>query len=197
MSNISNLTNKIIEDAKATAKQLVDEAKIKEKNTIDKRVSEAEREKNILISRAESEAKVRAERIVSNAHLQVRNMKLSAKGETLDNVFKAALIKLNALPQERLLKFMKDSILSLDIDGDEEVIVDENNNAVTPEFIEEVNKALKAKGKLGELKLSSRKNINGGYIIMKKGIGINNTFESLIKSLRDELEAEVANALFS
>ncbi|KYH30310.1 MULTISPECIES: V-type ATP synthase subunit E [Clostridium] len=197
MSNINNLTNKIIEDAEATAKQIVDEARIKEKNTINKKVSEAEKEKKIILSRAESEAKIRAERIVSNAHLQARNMKLSAKGETLDNVFKAALTKLNALPQEEFLKFMKDSILSLDIDGDEEVIVDENNSAVTPKFIEEVNKALKAKGKLGQLKLSFKKNLSGGYIIAKNGIGINNTFESLIKSSRDELEAEVASVLFS
>jgi V/A-type H+/Na+-transporting ATPase subunit E len=124
-------------------------------------------------------------------------MKLSAKGETLDNVFKAALAKLNALPQEKFLKFMKDSILSLDIDGDEEVIVDENNSAVTPKFIEEVNKALQAKGKIGQLKLSFKKNLNGGYIIAKNGIGINNTFEALIKSSRDELEAELASVLFS
>jgi V/A-type H+/Na+-transporting ATPase subunit E len=41
MSNIDNLTNKIIEDAEATAKQIVDEARIKEKNTINKKVSES------------------------------------------------------------------------------------------------------------------------------------------------------------
>lgn len=197
MSNISNLTNKIVEDAKVTAKNLLDEAKIKEKNTVDKRISEAELERSTLISRAESEAKIRAERIVSNAHLQVRNMKLTAKGEILNNIFNIALKNLNELSDERLLKFMEDSILSLNIDGDEELIVDENNIVVTPEFMLKINKALKAKGKLGELKLSFKKGIKGGYVITKNGIGINNTFESLIKSLRNELEAEVISALFS
>ncbi|MCY6370842.1 V-type ATP synthase subunit E [Clostridium ganghwense] len=198
MSSINNLTSKIIEDANNTAKGLIEEAKNTEKSLINKKIAEGEAEKKIMVSKAESEAKTRAERIISNAHLQVRNMKLSAKGEVLDNTFNIALEKLNKISKEKLLKFMMESILSLDIDGDEKIIVGENNNAVTPEFIKELNKALIAEGKKGELKLSSEKrDIKGGYILAKNGIEINNTFEALIMSLRDELEAEVISALFN
>lgn len=197
MSNINNLTNKIIEDAKLTAKKLVDEAEIKRKNEVDKKISEAKEEKSLIISRAKDEAKIMEERIISNAQLQVRNMKLAAKGQVIDDVFNAALVKLNNLSNEEFLKFMKESILSLDLDGDEKVIVDKDNKAVTAEFIMEINKALKAKGKLGNLTLGYKENINGGYLIIKNGIEINNTFESLIKSLRSELETEVASALFN
>lgn len=197
MSNINNLTNKIIEDAKLTAKKLVDEAEIKRKNEIDKKISEAKGERNLIISRAKDEAKIMGERIISNAQLQVRNMKLASKGQVIDDVFNKALVKLNSLSDMELLKFMKESILSLDLDGDEKVIVDKNNKAVTAEFIMEINEALKAKGKLGSLTLGYDENINGGYLIIKNGIEINNTFESLIKSLRSELETEVASALFN
>ena len=37
----------------------------------------------------------------------------------------------------------------------------------------------------------------GGFILEKDGIEINNTFEALVSSLRDDLEFEVARVLFS
>lgn len=198
MSNINNLTNKIIEDANATASRLIAEAKAKETEVVSAKVAEAEAEKKMIVSKAESEAKIKAERIVSNAHLQVRNMRLTSKGEALDKVFSTAAEKLTQLPSDKVSSFIKNSILSLEIKGDEEIVVGENNTAVTPEFISELNKELVAKGKIGNLKLSSvKRNIGGGFILIKSGVEINFTFEALIKVLRDELEAEVASTLFS
>ena len=198
MSNINKLTNKIIEDANATASRLIAEAKAKETEVVSGKVAEAEVEKNMIISKAESEAKIKAERIVSNAHLQVRNMRLTSKGEALDKVFSTAAEKLIQLPSDKVSSFIKNSILSLEVKGDEEIVVGENNTAVTPEFISELNKELNAKGKIGNLKLSSvKRNIGGGFILIKSGVEINFTFEALIKVLRDELEAEVASTLFS
>jgi V/A-type H+-transporting ATPase subunit E len=198
MSNINKLTNKIIEDANATASRLIAEAKAKETEVVSGKVDEAEVEKKMIISKAESEAKIKAERIVSNAHLQVRNMRLTSKGEALDKVFSTAAEKLIQLPSDKVSSFIKNSILSLEVKGDEEIVVGENNTAVTPEFISELNKELNAKGKIGNLKLSSvKRNIGGGFILIKSGVEINFTFEALIKVLRDELEAEVASTLFS
>ncbi|MCY6959035.1 V-type ATP synthase subunit E [Clostridium brassicae] len=198
MSNINNLTSKIIEDANNAAKNLIEEARNKEKKLIEKKIFEAEKEKEIIISKAQSEAKSRGERIISNAQLQVRNMKLQVKGEMLNSVFEKALEELKKISKEDHLKFIKNSILSMDIDGDEDIIVGKDNDAVTPDFISELNKALIVKGKRGELKLSSEKrDIEGGYILSKGGIEINSTFDTLIMSSRDELEAEVMGALFS
>lgn len=198
MSSINNMTSKIIDDANNIAKQLIEDANNKENDLINKKILEAEKKKKIIISKAKSESKIRAQRIISNADLQVRNMKLKAKGEVLDKVFDIAIEDLNKISKSKFLKFMKESILSLDIDGDEEVIVGEGNNDVTPEFINELNKELKTKEKIGKLKLSSEKRkISGGYILSKKGIEINYTFQALVKDIRDDIEAEVAKTLFS
>ncbi|KEH87520.1 ATP synthase subunit E [Clostridium novyi A str. BKT29909] len=198
MSNITGLTNKIIGDAKVSSKEIMDDAKKKEKIIIDEKVSIAENERKLILSKAEEESKVRAGRIISNANLQVRDMKLSAKIEVLDNVFNAAVEELSRMTEGELLNFIKNTILLLDIDGDEEIIVGENEDRVTTEFINEINKELKAKGKLGKIKLSQKRiKIKGGYILAKNGIEINNTFESRVKSLRDDMEAEVAKVLFS
>ncbi|GAA0179191.1 V-type ATP synthase subunit E family protein [Clostridium sediminicola] len=198
MSNINNLTSKIIDDANKKAEEILKEAKAAENEIINKNVSDAEKKGDLLIEKAKIESKTRSERVISNAELQVRNMKLGAKQEVLDRVFVEAIEKLSNISNEQYLKFIKDSILSLQIDGDEEIIVGMNNNAVTPNFILELNTELKKAGKLGALKLGSeRRDIKGGFILAKGGIEINSTFEALVMSYRDELEAEVASILFN
>lgn len=198
MSSLNNLTSKIVDDASKKAEEILAEAKATENEIINKNISDAEKKGDLLIEKANLEAKTRSERVLSNAQLQVRNMKLEAKQEVLDRVFSETVEKLSNISNEQYLKFVKDSIISLPIDGDEEIIVGMNNNAVTPNFILELNNELKKAGKLGALKFSSEKrDIKGGFILAKAGIEINNTFEALVMSYRDELEAEVARVLFN
>lgn len=196
MSNIESLTSKILEDSESKAKALIEEAKIEEKNILDKKKREAEIERKGIIDKADAEAKIRAERVISNADIQVRNMKLEAKQKVLDRVFTESLEKLSAVSKDKNLEFIKKSILSLEIEGNEELIVGEN--IASDSFIAEINSSLKGLGKKGELKLSTEKReFKGGYVLAKNGVEINYTFEALVKLMRDELEAEVAGILFS
>ena len=97
------------------------------------------------------------------------------------------------------VKFIKDSILSLNIDGDETLILNEDGNKiVSKEVVAEINAELKAKGLKGEIKISETiGSFRGGFILEKGGVEINNTFESLVDSLKDQLEFEVAKVLFN
>ncbi|MEA4826497.1 MAG: V-type ATP synthase subunit E family protein, partial [Clostridium sp.] len=177
-------------------KALIEEANLQEKNILDKKKREAEIERKSIVDKADAEAKIRAERVISNAEIQVRNMKLEAKQKVLDRVFTESLEKLSAISKDETLEFIKKSILSLEIEGNEELIVGEN--IASDNFIAELNSSLKNLGKKGELKLSAEKrDIKGGYILAKSGVEINYTFEALVKLMRDELEAEVAGILFS
>lgn len=196
VSNIESLTSKILEDSENKAKALIEEANLQEKNILDKKKREAEIERKSIVDKADAEAKIRAERVISNAEIQVRNMKLEAKQKVLDRVFTESLEKLSAISKDKTLEFIKKSILSLEIEGNEELIVGEN--IASDNFIAEINSSLKNLGKKGELKLSAEKrDIKGGYILAKSGVEINYTFEALVKLMRDELEAEVAGILFS
>lgn len=196
VSNIESLTSKILEDSENKAKALIEEANLQEKNILDKKKREAEIERKSIVDKADAEAKIRAERVISNAEIQVRNMKLEAKQKVLDRVFTESLEKLSAISKDETLEFIKKSILSLEIEGNEELIVGEN--IASDNFIAELNSSLKNLGKKGELKLSAEKrDIKGGYILAKSGVEINYTFEALVKLMRDELEAEVAGILFS
>ncbi|MBC2396498.1 V-type ATP synthase subunit E [Clostridium tetanomorphum] len=198
MSNLENLTSKIIKDAEIKANAILDEARKEERRIIDDKTKDAEQKKNEIINKAHLEGKSRKERVISNAHLFIRNRKLEAKGEIINKIYKEALDKLNKLPKEVYLNFIRQSLLSLNIDGDEELILSSNDKYIQKEFLDEINEELKKKGKKGEINISSeRRDFVGGFILFKNGIEINNTFEALIFSLRDELEPRIINTVFS
>lgn len=199
MSNLNNLVTKIVEDAKKEAASIIEKAEQEQNKIVNDSKSEAKSKKAEILAKADREAKTRKDRVISNAELQVRNNKLEAKQKVIDNVFDLAVNKLKEIPQDKYLQFIKHTIMSLDIIGDEEIIVNpEDSKKLTSEFINAINADLKAKGKKGEIKLSSENRaIKGGYILAKNGIEINNTFEALVHSMRDELEQEVIQTLFS
>ena len=68
---------------------------------------------------------------------------------------------------------------------------------MSKEVVAEINAELKAKGLKGEIKISETIGSFRGGFIEKGGVEINNTFESLVDSLKDQLEFEVAKVLFN
>ncbi|SFA92425.1 V-type ATP synthase subunit E [Clostridium frigidicarnis] len=198
MSNLNNITSKIIEDAKLKADEILEEARKEEKKLIKKKISEANKVKEDMLIKAEREAIVRSERIISSAELKSRNEGLRAKGEIIEKVFKMALDELKNLEVDKYEKIFKDFINNIDICGDEEVIVPRNYKKTIENILGEVNNSLKAKGKKGELKLyQGEKEISSGFIVSKNGIYSNITFESLLSYKKDELEQEIAKTLFN
>ncbi len=199
MSNLNNLTSKIVEDAKEKAKSIIEEANNESQSIIDKKTKQAESIKKDVLEKAKSDASLRKDRIISSAELEVRNKKLKAKQEVINKVFNKALDELSNMEEEIYMKLVKDYILSMDIAGDEELMVPEKyKNCIDQNYISNINSELKASGKKGEIKLSSEgRSISSGFILSKNGIDINNTFETLVGYLRDELEAEIVKILFN
>ncbi|MNO55752.1 V-type proton ATPase subunit E [compost metagenome] len=99
----------------------------------------------------------------------------------------------------KLKNFIKHTILDLDIEGDETIILNEDGKSkIDDKFVEDLNFIFLARNKKGELKVREENgNFKGGFIIEKNGVEINNTFESLMDSMKDELEYEVSKALFN
>ena len=181
------------------SEELVQNAENEKAKIISKRVAEANEIATSGLEKAKSEAATRKERIISNAHLQVRNKKLESKGKVISTVFDKAVENLTQLDSEIVLTYFKNAILSMNIEGDESIIVNEKTkNMITNAFVSEINAELSKAGKKGELKLSNEtRDIKGGFILEKNGIEVNNTFEALVNSLKEDLEYEVANVLFN
>ncbi|MGL4772896.1 MAG: V-type ATP synthase subunit E [Clostridium sp.] len=199
MSEIKNLTSKILKDAEERRESILASAEEEKNKILGKNKEEAKKVEAEILEKARLEATSRKERIISSAELEVRNNKLKAKQVVIEEVFSKSVEKLCELDNSELVEFFKNSILSLDITGEEKVILNsEGKKVITQEVLSTVNKELSSKGKNGKLALSDdTRNFKGGFILEKDGIEINNTFEALVNSLRDELEFEVANSLFN
>jgi V/A-type H+/Na+-transporting ATPase subunit E len=198
MSDIKNLVNKVLKDAEAESNTIIEKAEQQKNEILNRSKKEAEVKKNEMIDKAKLEAQTRKDRVISNAELQVRNNKLEAKQNVIDNVFQNALVELKKLSDDKFLNFVKASILSSDVDGDEEIIVSNNYKPkFTSQFINEINASLKEKGKKANIKLSNvERNIKEGFILDKKGIELNFTFEDLINSIKEDIESDVVKILF-
>ena len=199
MSNIKNLTEKILEEAKHKEKEIAAYAEGEKEKILSSKIKEADDEKKLILLKAEEEAKTKKERIISSTTLKVRNEKLEIKQKLISEVFDKALEELCSMNSSKLKNFIKHTILDLDIEGDETIILNEDGKSkIDDKFIEDLNFIFLARNKKGELKVREENgNFKGGFIVEKNGVEINNTFESLMDSMKDELEYEVSKALFN
>lgn len=196
MSNIENITSKILKDAEEKKNNILSAAEEEKKKILSDKVNKAKEIEEEIVSKATSEAKVKKERILSSAALKVRNNKLAAKQEVIAEVFVNSVEKLSAISSDEFKSFVKNTILNLTISGDEKIILNEDGKKILDnKFLEDLNATL---GNNGKLTISEEtRNFKGGFILEKNGIEINNTFEALVEAIRDELEFEVANVLFN
>lgn len=199
MSNISNLTSKILKDAEERKDSILAAAEDEKAKILEKKINAAKSLEATMLEKAEREAETRKERVISGAELTARNEKLKAKQAIIQDVFTKSVEELCKLSKDQYVSFIKDSILKLEIAGDEKLILNEEGKKIVDgALISEINKELASKGKKGEITLSAETaNFKGGFILEKAGIEINNTFEALVDSLREELEFEVARELFN
>ena len=199
MSNLKNLSSKIVDDASIKAEAMLKEAKDNGTSIIASKVKSAKALELQMLGKAKIEASTAKQRIISSTKLTVRNEKLVAMQEIIDKVFQGALEVLLVINEKQYLELLKSYLLSMPIAGNEELVIPTKfRSTFNDDQLAELNAALKASGKIGEMKLSSgERNVNSGFIVMKKGIEINNTFENLVNSLRDELEAEIVKELFN
>lgn len=196
MSNISNLTSKILEDAEDKKTSILNDANEQRDKIIAKKEEEASAEEKLILERAERDAAARKERIISGAELNSRNEKLAAKQKVINSVFESSVEALCNLSNEELKDFVTDSILNSGIEGNQNLILNEEGaKVITIEVLNEINNKLNSKA---TITLSSEKrNFKGGFILEKDGIEINNTYEALVSSIKDDLSLKVAQVLFN
>lgn len=199
MSNLDNLTSKIISDAEDKKKEILEEANLKALEIKKKKIEEANKKASSILNKAEVDGKSAKERVISKTELEVRNKKLSAKQGLISKVFDLAVDRLKSMTDGEFESFIKASILSIEVQGDEEIILNEaDKNKLSENFLNEINEELKAKGINGNLNFGNAlSSIDGGFILNKNGVEINYSFYDLVNSLRYELEYQVGNILFN
>jgi V/A-type H+-transporting ATPase subunit E len=192
----NQVIEKILADAKAEADKIREKAQEKETAEQAKLDEQLADYKEQTVALAQEAAETKRLHILSAARMQIAKDFLAEKRKILDKVFTQARQQILDLPDDRYRKFMTDLMLKAVETGDEEVIIDKNENRINQQLIDEVNEQLRPKDK-GNLSLSNEKQELGGGFILKRGKIKNNvSLEVLIAQARRELEIELAKQLF-
>lgn len=148
MSDVKNLTSKILKDAEERKESILKAANEERAKIIAKKEAIAKQEEEAMIEKAKNEAKTRHERIVSGAELKARNEKLAAKQSVIDSVFNQSIEELCKMSDDDMKKFIKDMILNSDITGDEKIILNQKGKSLLDKsLLNTINSELKANGK--------------------------------------------------
>ena len=175
--NALAVSDKIIEEAKAQAKQVKAQA----------------------LEEAKKEAGIHKQRLISTANLDLRKDILSEKQKAIDSAFQEAIDTLLKMRDDEYQKTMIKMILPNVAAGNEEIVLSERDKIrLGRGFLDKINnEVIRTGGKRGRLTISKDTyNILGGFVLRRGNIELNNSFESLFNSVREDLESEVSKILF-
>ncbi|MBI4344387.1 MAG: hypothetical protein HY555_02250 [Euryarchaeota archaeon] len=193
-SKVEKIIHRIEEDTEAKAKALTREAEGKARAIISEAEGKAAETRSGIVGRGEREAEQERQRILANAKLRERKAKLDAKEEVIKEAFGLAEEKLKEAAsgkeyQAVLKNLLQEAVASL---GSGSLVV--MGRKEDAKHLKEVLPAV-AKG----LKLSNETISAAGGVIVKTEDGrveVNNTFETRLARLRDDLRPAVSKILF-
>jgi V/A-type H+-transporting ATPase subunit E len=198
MNGADKITERIISEARQKAEVILQDATQRAEAIKEEAVRAGERERQEILKRAELEAQEHIRRRRTISELEMRKALLETKQEMIEKAFHNVLKTLGKLPpveyQDVVYSLLKATVST----GEEELIIaQKDEDKYTPEFLERVNQGLMKAGKKGALRLAQeRRDLEGGFILKYGGVEVNNSFESLLRMERDEIEPEVAKVLF-
>jgi V/A-type H+-transporting ATPase subunit E len=191
------VVEKILSDARAEAEKIKEKAQEKladEQTKLDEQLTGYKKQTDALAQKAAEDEK---SHLLAAARMQIAKEMLAEKRKMLDEVFQQARRQLQNLPDEQYRRFIAGLMLQAIETGDEEVIIDKNENRIDQELVNQVNRQLVGNNR-GNLRLSERREELGGGFILKRGkIRTNVSFEVLLAQARKEIEIELAKELFA
>ena len=198
VAGIDRIKEQIIENARADAERIIAEAEDKAHALKEKKAEEAEIIKRRFLEESSLKAQERKRRMLTAANLEMKKDVLAVKQEMIDRVFEETLNVIEQMPVAEYRGVIADMLIDAVVSGDETVIFSERDqDRLDAGFLAGVNIKLKEQGKKGELKLApERGHFRSGFVLVSGGLELNNTFESIIRMRRNELEAEIAEILF-
>lgn len=190
------VVEKILADAKAEAEKIrkqAEENEAAEQAKLSKQLDQYNKQTEILARKAGEDEE---SHILAAARMDIAKQLLAEKRNILDDAFEQARQQLRDLPEEEYRALFTKMMLETVETGDEEVIVDKNDNRINQDLIDQINQQLDSRGK-GNLKLSDEKqDIGAGFILKRGQIKTNVSLDVLLDQARKELEIDMAKELF-
>lgn len=198
MAGADKIKEKILDEARQQAQFSMNNAQKEADEILKNAQKEANEKEEKAISNAKETSVERKKRIISVAQLEARKERLSAKQEVIEEAFNNTFKKLKAMPNKQYEEIITKMVVETATTGNEEILLSKyDKDRLSADFIKNINEKLENKKIKGNVKISNEvRNIEGGFILRKGDVEINNSFEVIIRMRRDELEAEVIKILF-
>lgn len=195
MSDITNLTDKITQDAQKRQRQYIKKAQRDiEKNEQDKK-KQIQRQTEENLEQFEKQRRSDLSLQVSDIHVKARSQLLAAKQQLLKELFDEALKKIKAMSEKEFNQFVATNLKQVDLNGDVEMVVAQNSI----DYATETNKQLWQEAAAPEMNLSVSENTvpkRGGFLLRQGEIEYNFTFEAMLSTSEEELSSELLNLIF-
>jgi len=197
MAGATKLVEKILSEAKRQAEGNVRDAEEQAEKVLAKARDDAKAASAELLAKADRDADARAKRMISVAELDGRKERLATKQKLIEELFAAAVDKLQKMPAAEYAKLLQGMIVEAASGGEEIALSKGDLEKLPATFLDDVNKALAAAGKPKKLTAAKAPgNIDGGFVLRSGDVEVNHSFASLVKMRRDELEALAVKMLF-
>ncbi len=221
MNGIDKITDKILSEARADADAIIASASSKCAEIMFRASKESEDIKAALDERAARDAESMIASAKSDAAMQKRDLLMAARAREVDKAFESAYKEIMRLPEERYCKlvasFIADALLSelenervnRELYGDTEGLPEKFelvfNKNDREKYSERVIKELEriVIGKMSRETLTRLcvaedcADIDGGVILRLGSIECNCSLEAVFNSVREKMEIEIAEYLFS
>lgn len=198
MSGSDKLKKKIIYEATEQAERVMDEARSRAAEIVREGEKKAAGRKEEILKAANAQAEERRRRALTIAGLDARKKILGAKEQLIEDTFAQALSRLSKMDKSACQEMVLPLLLEAAQRGTEEIIVSPRHREYfDASFMQKVNRALAEQGKEGRLFLSEEtRRMEGGFILRSGELEVNNSFDSILRMQRDQLEPDVAAVLF-
>lgn len=195
MSGIDNIVQKINEDNQQKIKQLQENTaiQIEEINALeDKKAQDAIDKLTIDTDKKIAEIERNAK---SSAEMANRQELLTVRQGMLSVAFDNALETMKTMDDSKKKAYVKAMILEA-ASGDEQIVACSSDSIFNDSFLSEINSALVAAGKSGNITYDLTADKIDGVILKNGGMEINLTYEAIIKQIKGEIDFEVSKILF-
>jgi len=197
--SIENIVAKILGDAEKQVQAIYAAGYAGEEAKLALGKQQATAQGEGIVTGAEARVAEEGARLLTATRLEARKKLLTVKQSVMEEAFVKALAELRALPIGEQRKLIKVMLLDAVETGTEQIVCAKEDSPIFEQaFLAEVNAALTAQGKRGGLTLlAEHRPTGGGFYLLGENLEINVTFPTLQKSVREQLEPEVAAVLFS
>jgi len=197
--SLEKIIDRIKQDTQTQFDEIKSKALVNADEIIQKAKESSDSYKEQALINAQKSAQQHKQRLISTAVLEFRKDMLKEKQDAIDSAFQESVNNLVNMKDDEYRKVIKKMLLASVQTGEEEIIISSRDRSkITEIFIKDINKELAKTGKKGNLRLSKNHyDILGGFILKSGNIELNNSFESLFNSFREDLEAEVSKILFA